>query len=100
MAFLESPRLDPDDKIDTFLSRYSPQNEAKPGSLAKITWQGFISPTWTYKTFVKILVAVPKEYWFAYSITGYADDWETGGHHSLILKLPNSSADYVLWDVN
>ena len=99
LALLGSPRLYPDDRIDTFLSRYAPPGDARPGSVIKVTWEGFISPTWSYRTFVDILLAVSKAQWFAFSITGFIEGWETGEHHSIVLKLPHSPGDYVLWDV-
>lgn len=99
LALLESPRLNPEDNIDSFLSRYTVPGETTDGKLAKITWQGFMAPSWTHRNFVKILLAIPKEAWFAYSVSGFAEGWTAGGQNSLILKLPNSSSDFVLWDV-
>jgi len=100
MALLESPRLSSRDKIDSFLSRYAPPGETMQSSVVSVTWQGFMSPTWTYKSFVDILLSIPNDEWFAYSITGFPDRWEAGGRHSMILKLPDSPSDYVLWDVS
>lgn len=74
-------------------------SESTEGSLVKITWQGFMSPSWTHRIFVKILLALPKEAWFAYSVTGFAESWAAGGQNSMILKLSDSSSDFVLWDV-
>lgn len=99
MALIESPRLLSTDSIDSFLSRYAPPNNSTPGSLVKIRWQGLISPTWAYKLFVSTLLATPQELWSACSISGFADDWGTIGHHSLVLKFPESQSDFVLWDV-
>jgi ribonucleases P/MRP protein subunit RPP40 len=100
LALLESPRLNPNDKIDTFLSRYAPPGDTKSGAMVKVTWLGLISPTWTYKLFVDIVLAISKDHWFAYSITGFVDGCEAGGRHSLVLRLPDTASDYVLWDVN
>ena len=99
MAILESPRLSPDDDINSFLSRYAVPGETTEGSLVKITWQGFIAPSWTHQNFVKALLAVPKDAWFAYSVTGFAEGWAAGGQNSMVLKLPDSPSDFVLWDV-
>ena len=99
MALLESPRLNPDDNINSFLSRYAVPGETTEGSLVKITWQGFLSPSWSHRNFVKVQLALPKESWFAYSVSGFASGWATGGQSSMILKLPESSSDFMLWDV-
>lgn len=99
LALLESPRLNTNDKIDSFLSRYTPPGETVTQVLVKISWQGFTSPSWAHSLFVRMVLATPKEQWFAYSLSGFAEGWATSGHHSMILKLPSTSSDYVLMDV-
>src|SRR2546423_11885070 len=57
---LESPRVSTDDQIDSFLSRYSvPGSDnypaEKPAELVRLRWDGFMSPTWVYTTFLALL---------------------------------------------
>lgn len=104
MVLLNSPRLNPDDEIDPFLSRYAPPGDSwTMQKLAKISWQGFMSPAWAHRNFVNVLLAMPREAWFAYCVVGFGDGWSGGGKNSTILKLPDASTEYateyVLWEV-
>lgn len=99
LALLGSSRIDLVDNIDKFLSRYAPPGEVKDTSLVKYSWQGLMSSNWSHKLFVDILLVLPKDYWFAYSISGFAEKFETDRHHTLVLKLPNSVSEYISWDV-
>jgi ribonuclease P/MRP protein subunit RPP40 len=100
LILLESPRIRSDDKIDAFLSRYVPPGGSTTSSnLVKITWQGFLSPSWAHKTFVQALLAAPRDVWFAYYVVGFGESFLGGNRDCTILKLPNASNEYVLWEV-
>ena len=99
MVLLESPRLHPEDHIDPQISRYQPPGDVTEQKLAKVTLQGFYSPLWAHQMFVNLLLALPKGAWFAYSVTSLAEGWQDGGKSSMILKLPDDSTNYVLWDI-
>ena len=96
---LESRRIDPDDPIDSFLSRYAPPSdpEAK-ASLTKVTWRGFMTSSWAHEIFVQSLVAVPYDAWFAYSIESYSEAWPEESKECMVLKVPNVSSEYMLWE--
>lgn len=97
---LESPRIDPDDQIDSFLSRYSlPSDSTASSYLVKITWRGFLSPSWAHKTFVQALLTTPSDKWFSYSVVGFGESWPGDGKDCTILKLPDAPNEYVLWEV-
>lgn len=57
MVSLESPRVDENDTIDPYLSRYSvPDAEASSASdLISLKWHGFINPQWATKLFITLL---------------------------------------------
>ncbi|KAI9051010.1 hypothetical protein LZ554_005118 [Drepanopeziza brunnea f. sp. 'monogermtubi'] len=100
LVLLGSPRIDPDDKIDPALSRYVlPGDTLTACKLVKITWRGFISPSWAHKMFVQLLLATPREGWFAYFVDGFSESSLGNGKHCTILKLPNAPNEYVLWDI-
>lgn len=99
MVLLDSPRLCPEDSINSYLSRYQPPGETAKQELVKVTWQGFISPAWAHQSFVGILLAVPDDSWFAYSVSGFAESWQGGIKNSMILKVPETQRDYMLWEV-
>lgn len=97
---LNSPRVDPEDKLDPFLSRYAPPGDLTTRSkLVKATWQGFLSPAWAHKIFVQALLAASRDSWFSYSVAGFGEGWSGSRRDCTILKPPESSDEYVLWEV-
>lgn len=96
---LESPRINPNDRVDSFLSRYAPPDPSTAANLVKVTWHGFLSPTWAHKTFAQILLAVARKGWFSYSVGGFDKGWEGESKDCTILKLPHAPDEYLLWEV-
>ncbi|TVY52871.1 Ribonuclease P protein subunit p40 [Lachnellula cervina] len=100
LVLLESPRISPDDKIDPFLSRYAPPGNSQTNTkLVKLTWQGFLAPTWAHKAFVQVLLAAPQEAWFAYCVGGFGEGISGESKNCTILRLPNAPKEYILWEV-
>jgi ribonuclease P/MRP protein subunit RPP40 len=100
LVSLNSPRIDPEDRIDSILSRYIPPGESLTSSqLVKITWGGFISPSWAHKTFIQTLLASPKNSWFSYSACGFGNGSSQHSKDCTILKLPDCQNEYLLWEV-
>ena len=100
LALVESPRIRSDDDIDSFLSRYGPPGASTTSStLVKITWQGFLSPSWAHNFFFQALLAAPQDTWFAYFVVGFGESLLGGSKDCTILKLPNAPNEYVLWEV-
>jgi ribonuclease P/MRP protein subunit RPP40 len=97
---LNSPRIDADDHIDPFLSRYvSPGDSTTTSNLVKLTWRGFFSPEWAHKMFVQAVLAIPRKTWFVFSVGGFGESWSGGTKGCTILRVPNASTEYVLWEV-
>jgi ribonucleases P/MRP protein subunit RPP40 len=100
---LESPRVAPTDRIDPFLSRYSPPpaDSQKPGvtELVKINWKGFASSSWAHKIFVQTLLTAKSGMWFSFAVLGFNESIRTGGRDCTILKLPSAQNEYMLWEV-
>lgn len=97
LVMLNSPRIDPNDKIDPVLSRYSvPGDLVIGGKLVKITWRGFISPAWTHSMLVSILLAFPQDAWFGYCVSGFPIK---ESKDCMILKIPDAAGEYFLWDI-
>jgi ribonuclease P/MRP protein subunit RPP40 len=97
---LGSPRINPADQIDSFLSRYVPPGMSIESSkLVKITWRGFLPPSWVHKTFAQALLACPSNLWFAYYVCGFGEGWSSRTKDCTILKLPDSQKEYLLWEV-
>ncbi|KAE9376771.1 ribonuclease P 40kDa subunit [Stipitochalara longipes BDJ] len=101
LVLLESPRIYFDDKIDPYLSRYVPPGDSFTNSkLVKLTWQGFISPSWAHKTYVQMLFTIPQDAWFAYCVVGFGDGPLGESKSCTILKLPDAPKEFVSWEVS
>jgi ribonucleases P/MRP protein subunit RPP40 len=101
LVLLESPRINSDDKIDPFLSRYAPPGDSfKDTKLLKVTWQGFMSSSWAHQIYVQMLLAVPKDAWFAYSVVGFGDGPLGESKVCTILKLPDAPNEFVSWEIS
>lgn len=98
---LDSPRINADDKIDSFLSRYvSPAETTTSSNLVRIKWSGFLSPSWAHNMFMQVLLAVPPEAWFVCSMGGFGEAWPGGSKDCTILRVPDSPKEYILWEVS
>lgn len=97
---LNSPRINAGDDIDPFLSRYVSPGESRTSSnIVKITWRGFLSPSWVHGMFVRALLAVPRESWFVYNVAGRGEVWSSGSKDCTVLKVPDAPTEYLLWEV-
>lgn len=100
MVLLSSPRIRPDDKTDPFLSRYVAPGVPMTGSkLVKLTWSGFLPPTWAHKVFVEALLVNPRDSWLACLLVGFGDGWSGASRDCTILRPPDAPNEYVLWEV-
>jgi ribonuclease P/MRP protein subunit RPP40 len=103
MISLWSPRVDHNDRIDPFLSRYAPPPAGEQDigftELVKISWNGFASSSWAHKIFVQALLAAKPGMWFSFAVLGFDKSIRTGDGDCTILKLPGAQNEYVLWEV-
>ncbi|KXJ91649.1 ribonuclease P 40kDa subunit [Microdochium bolleyi] len=100
---LESPRVAAGDNVDPYISSYVPPRateDAKPGSLCKITWQGFMPASWTQRVLAEVALAVPIQQWFALSATAFAKGTAGEASEWTILQPPGAPGEYLLWDVH
>jgi len=108
LVSLSSPRVEANDQIDPYLSRYvppPPSSTPEQCELVKITWSGFLPSKWIHETFVKILLANRSvsggKTWFSYGICGFHKSWSSDSRDALVLKLPGPPpGEYILWDVS
>ncbi|KAI1376999.1 ribonuclease P 40kDa subunit [Hypoxylon crocopeplum] len=99
---LESPRVTVDDNIDPYLSGYAvpgDPEEAQESKLCRISWRGFIPPKWTQQILADVILALPSKSWFSLSSTSSAKGIVGDSADCTMLRPPNSSGDYFLWDV-
>lgn len=99
---LESSRVDASDRIDSFLSRYTPpeaSSNSEPERLVRISWSGFLSSSWAHKALVQSVLAASSKSWFAFSATGFQSSMPAGARDCTILKIPSPSSEFLLWEV-
>ncbi|KAI0882978.1 ribonuclease P 40kDa subunit [Annulohypoxylon maeteangense] len=99
---LGSPRVDVDDKIDPYLSCYAvpgDMEDVRNEKLCRVSWQGFIPPQWCQQTLVDVILALPSKSWFAMSVTSFPKGIVGDSADCTILRPPNSSGEYFLWDI-
>ncbi|KAI1819894.1 ribonuclease P 40kDa subunit [Xylaria intraflava] len=99
---LESPRISPSDNIDPYLATYAlPGNPAEvdEGRLCKISWQGFIPPSWTASILADLIKILPPQAWFSFSTTPFTRSTMNHSADCTIIRPPSSPGEYVLWEI-
>ncbi|EAQ87844.1 hypothetical protein CHGG_04463 [Chaetomium globosum CBS 148.51] len=96
---LQSPRIQAGDQIDPYLSRYQVLDGGSEGRLCKISWQGFLAPSWTRQALIDIVTTLPHKAWFSFSTTTFSKGLAGDNAECIILRPPNSSGEYLMWEV-
>ena len=99
---LGSPRVLADDRIDPYLSSYSPPSsfgEPSPSAICKLRWEGFLSPQFLRKILVEVSLAVPSDGWFAFSATSFSKGVGLSRDEMLFLRVPGGNSEYISWEV-
>lgn len=96
---LQSPRVQVGDQIDPYLSRYQVPEGGEAGKICKISWQGFLAPSWSRQTLVDLITALPSKAWFSLSTTTFSKGLAGDNAECTILRPPNSSGEYLMWEV-
>ncbi|KAK0715907.1 ribonuclease P 40kDa subunit-domain-containing protein [Lasiosphaeris hirsuta] len=95
---LQSPRVRLGDQIDPFLCRYQAP-EAGQAKLCKISWQGFLTPSWSRQTLIDVVTAIPAKTWFSLSTTTFSKGVAGDNSECTILRPPGSGGEYIMWEV-
>lgn len=99
LVTLDSPRLDVNDEIDPYLSRYTPPESSTEGvQLDRVTWEGFLDPSWAHKALVEVLAAKCSLNWFAFCFSSFPTKLEASTRDCTFLKLSGRD-EYILWEV-
>ncbi|KAL2267078.1 hypothetical protein VTJ83DRAFT_4355 [Remersonia thermophila] len=96
---LQSPRVHVGDQIDPYLSRYQVPEGAEAGKVCRISWQGFLAPSWTRQTLIEILLAFPHTAWFSFSATTFTKGFAGDNAECTLHRLPDSKGEYLMWEV-
>lgn len=99
---LQSPRIEPGDEVDPYLCRYQVPGDSdqhQESKLCKLTWEGFLSPSWVRKTLVDLMLALPPKAWFSFSTTTFPAGMMADGSECTFLRPPESHGEFVMWEV-
>ncbi|KAK0743419.1 ribonuclease P 40kDa subunit-domain-containing protein [Schizothecium vesticola] len=96
---LESPRVHAGDQIDPFLSRYQVPEGGTRAKVCKISWHGFISPSWCRQVLIDVVAAVPSKTWFSFSTTTFSKGIAGEVSECAFLRAPGPSNEYLMWEV-
>jgi ribonuclease P/MRP protein subunit RPP40 len=99
LARLQTPRIEVGDEIDPYLSRYQVPSAERQAKICKISWQGFLAPSWSRQTLIDIITALPAKTWFSFSTTTFTRGMAGDNSECTILRLPDSSGEYIMWEV-
>ncbi|KAL2104727.1 hypothetical protein VUR80DRAFT_9766 [Thermomyces stellatus] len=96
---LSSPRVEVGDSIDPYLSGYRvPGDAPAPSRLRRVSWRGFISPTWVRDTLARVLVDAPSRSWLSLSATAFGKGpGDTA--ECTFFRPPDSGGQYLLWEI-
>ncbi|KAM5381777.1 hypothetical protein ACJZ2D_002997 [Fusarium nematophilum] len=96
---LGSPRVESQDSIDPYLSRYQVPGDANNTTrICKISWQGFFSAQWLRELLLSILVTCPSGMWFSLSATCFSKSVSGSSDDLTILRPPTAAGKYLLWE--
>ncbi|WZH43440.1 ribonuclease P 40kDa subunit [Fusarium acuminatum] len=97
---LGSPRVESQDSIDPYLSRYCVPGEATSASkICKLSWEGFMSAPWLRGLLMEVLAACPSGTWFSLSATCFSKSVSGNSDDLTILKPPNAAGKYLMWEI-
>lgn len=97
---LESARVEPDDNIDPYLSRYCVTGKTSERlNICKITWQGFIGTTWLRDLARDAVAVCPRRSWLSIIATS-SHCVEMGVNaESVLLRPPGQEDQYLMWQI-
>ncbi|KAJ3528176.1 hypothetical protein NM208_g10324 [Fusarium decemcellulare] len=96
---LGSPRVEQNDSIDPYLSRYCVPGDANSkAKVCKLSWQGFISAQWLRSLLLDILVTCPSGAWFSLSATSFSRSIPGNSNDLTILRPSAAAGKYLMWE--
>ena len=110
---LRSPRVEAGDEIDPYFSRYqvpaatdehrsqSDQQLQQAAKVCKITWKGFLPPSWPQTILIDTIMSIPSGTWFSLSATSFSSSKSIAGGNAecTFLRPPGSPGEYLMWEV-
>lgn len=107
LARLGSPRVQANDNIDPYLSRYqvpgTTEGETIPGDVCTISWRGFFSSSWVCHTLLDAMLAFPSsKSWFAMSASGIpgSKNFANEGVECTVFRPEKAPGEFLLWAIH
>lgn len=101
LARLQSPRIASNDNIDGYLSRYQVPNRSEPDiNMWKISWSGFIDPTWFRKLLIGMMKGCPSQSWFSLTALGFEQGLAQASAETTIMRLPEEADEFMMWEID
>ncbi|KAK3400197.1 ribonuclease P 40kDa subunit-domain-containing protein [Sordaria brevicollis] len=96
---LQSPRVLAGDQIDPYLCRYQVPGDGLQGKVCKLTWQGFLSPSWCRQMLLDLVAELPSKSWFSFSTTTFSKGMAGDNSEVSLFRPQEASGEYVLWEI-
>lgn len=96
---LQSPRVLAGDQIDPYLCRYQVPGDGQQGKICKVTWQGFLAPSWCRQMLLDLVAGLPSKSWFSFSTTTFSKGMAGDNSEVSLFRPLEASGEYVLWEI-
>lgn len=98
---LQSPRVQADDDIDPYLSRYqAPEGSTGKANVCKVSWQGFISPDKARKILAEVIRTSPSKSWFSFTAAAFSTSASSSSDEVTILRPADAeTGEYLMWEI-
>lgn len=101
LARLQSPRIASNDDIDTYLSRYRVPNRSESDiDMWKVSWSGFIDPTWFRELLIGMMKGCPAQSWFSLTALGFERGLAQTGAETTVMRLPGAAGEFMMWEID
>ncbi|KAL1879687.1 hypothetical protein VTK73DRAFT_6862 [Phialemonium thermophilum] len=99
---LGSLRVESGDEIDPYLCRYKrpgEENQLQEVELCRLSWEGFISPSWARNTLATLILSLHGRTWFSFSATTFSTGSKDGIQECSFVRPSNTPGEYLLWEI-
>ncbi|KAK3953427.1 ribonuclease P 40kDa subunit-domain-containing protein [Pseudoneurospora amorphoporcata] len=96
---LQSPRVLVGDQIDPYLCRYQVPGDGQQSKICKVTWQGFLAPSWCRQTLLNLVAGLPSKTWFSFSTTTFSKGMAGDNSEVALFRPQGASGEYVMWEI-
>ncbi|EGO59390.1 hypothetical protein NEUTE1DRAFT_121209 [Neurospora tetrasperma FGSC 2508] len=96
---LQSPRIQVGDQVDPYLCRYQVPGDGQQGKICKLTWQGFLAPSWCREILLNLVAELPSKTWFSFSTTTFSKGMAGDNSEISLFRPQGAPGEYVMWEI-